>query len=126
MLSDLYKQQIKTIFIQLAVGIVCAVFLLMLTNAHYLAPVFSILTGLVYTLLLAVGVNISNKVSAYNHSMGMAVLAVSAVFRFILIGIMFIIVMNYWGKYPLEVILPFVVMLISPFFLLIGKKRLTD
>lgn len=90
------------------------------------AAAYGFFVGVADVALLALTFKKANEKSAENPKSGILVLYLSAVFRFILLAVLFILGLSTLGFDPLAVVLTFVVMQIGKVFNLKGKQRLTD
>lgn len=97
-------------------------------NAHGLgwAAAYGLFIGIVNLVLLAITFKKANDKSAKNPKAGILVLYLSAVLRFILLAVLFILGLQLLKLSALAVVLTFVVMQIAQVFNLKGKQRLTD
>ena len=124
--NPLYQQYLKTASLQTLIGFIAVVSLKLTTFFPYKAGFFSVLTGIVYTLLLVFSTAISNWLSQSSTHISVMALSFFALVRFLIIALMLIYGMSQWGEYPIALILPFGFMILSPLFFSAKKKRLTD
>ncbi len=87
---------------------------------------YGFFVGVVNLFLLRLTFNKANKKSAEDPQVGILILYVSAVVRFILLAVLFILGFVLLKLDPLFVVLTFIVMQIGQVFNLRGKQRLTD
>lgn len=90
------------------------------------AAAYGFLIGLVNLFLLNLTFKKANEKSAEDPKMGVLVLYMSAVFRFILMAVLFVLGLSLLKLNPLAVVITFVVMQLGQVFNLKGKQRLTD
>jgi ATP synthase protein I len=91
-----------------------------------LSALYGLGVGLVNVLMLAFTFNKANSKAAIDPKSGILLLYVSAVIRFILLAVLFVIGLALLKLEPLAVVITFVVMQIGQMFNLKGKRRLTD
>lgn len=97
------------------------------TQALGVASGLGFLVGIVNIVMLSVTFNLANKRAATDPKGGMLVLYMSAVIRFILLAVLFVLGLSYLEQteaFPM--IITFVLMQIGQIFNLKGKRRLTD
>lgn len=111
--------------IQGAIGIVVVVFYT--TQGLALAAAYGFFIGLANIFMLQLTFNKANKRAAEDPKSGMMILYMSAVIRFILLAVLFVLglsILDQTEAFP--VIITFVLMQIGQLFNLKGKRRLTD
>ena len=91
-----------------------------------LSALYGVFIGLANVLLLALTFKHANKKATDDAKMGILVLYVSAVIRFVLLAVLFVIGLALLKLEPLPMVLTFVLMTIGQMFNLQGKRRLTD
>lgn len=92
-----------------------------------LPALYGFFIGLVNLGLLALTFKKANQKAAENPKTGILVLYMSAVFRFILLAVLFVLGMSYFnGEEVFPIALTFVLMQLGQLFNLRGKRRLTD
>jgi len=96
------------------------------TQTHIQAAAYGFLIGILNVAMLAYTFEKANKKSAKNPQSGILVLYLSAVIRFILLAVLFILGLSLLKLNPLAVVLTFVAMQLGQVFNLKGKQRLTD
>lgn len=96
------------------------------TQSQIQAAAYGFFVGMMNIALLAYTFKKANKKSAENPQTGILVLYLSAVIRFILLAVLFILGLSLLKLNPLAVVLTFVAMQIGQVFNLKGKQRLTD
>lgn len=98
------------------------------SGAHGLgwAAIYGLFIGIVNVVLLGITFRKANAKSAEDPKAGILVLYLSAVLRFILLAVLFILGLQLLKLNALAVVLTFVVMQIAQVFNLKGKQRLTD
>ena len=126
MKEPITQQQLKILPLQFG-GALCAVVLYALYDYAALLPLlYSVGIGLCYSIMLYVGVVSANRLSKDSPQQGMAMLAVFALIRFVVTGVLIVIGFKHWSNMPVALMLPFVVVLLAPMLLVPFKKRLTD
>lgn len=68
----------------------------------------------------------ANKRAEDDAKAGILILYMSAVIRFVLLAVLFVLGLQVFGFEPMPVVLTFVIMQIGQVFNLKGKQRLTD
>lgn len=97
------------------------------TQDHALASAYGFFVGIVNVLMLQLTFNKANKKAAEDPKTGMLILYMSAVIRFILLAVLFVLGLSYLEQSEaFPVIITFVLMQIGQLFNLRGKRRLTD
>lgn len=93
---------------------------------QFSAAAFGFLIGVVNVALLALTFKVANQKAKTDPKSGILVLYLSAVVRFILLAVLFVLGLQLFELAPLPVVLTFVVMQVGQVFNLKGKQRLTD
>jgi len=97
------------------------------TQGQALASGIGFLIGVANVLMLSQTFKMANKRAATDPKGGMLVLYMSAVVRFILLAVLFVLGLSYLEQSDaFPVIITFVLMQIGQLFNLKGKRRLTD
>ena len=118
------KNLSNTLKIQGILGLVMVI--IFATQGAVWAAVYGLFIGLFNAVLLGITFKKANEKSAENPKSGILVLYLSAVIRFILLAVLFILGLQLFKLDPLAVVLTFVVMQVGQVFNLKGKQRLTD
>lgn len=111
--------------VQGIIGIIVVAFYA--TQGHVVASAYGFLIGLVNVLMLQYTFTKANKRAAEDPKAGMLILYMSAVIRFVLLAVLFVLglsILDQTEAFP--VIITFVLMQIGQLFNLKGKRRLTD
>lgn len=90
------------------------------------AAIYGAAISFANVLMLAITFNKANAKAAENPKSGILVLYMSAVLRFALMAVLFIVGLALLRLEPLPVIITFMVMTVGQMFNLKGKRRLTD
>lgn len=90
------------------------------------AAVYGFFIGVMNVLMLGVTFKKANDKAAEDPKTGILILYMSAVIRFILLAVLFILGLSLFKFEPMPVVMTFVVMQIGQMFNLTGKRRLTD
>lgn len=88
--------------------------------------VYGFFIGIMNVLLLSVTFKKANDKAAEDPKTGILILYMSAVIRFVLLAVLFILGLSLFKFEPMPVVLTFVVMQFGQMFNLRGKRRLTD
>lgn len=96
------------------------------TQGQWDSAVYGLLVGLVNVLMLALTFSQANAKAAEDPKTGILVLYMSAVIRFVLLAVLFVLGLALFKFEPMPVVLTFVVMQLGQMFNLKGKRRLTD
>lgn len=88
--------------------------------------VYGAFISLANVLMLALTFNKANAKAALDPKAGILVLYMSAVLRFVLMAVLFIVGLAYLKLDAMPVIVTFMVMTVAQMFNLKGKRRLTD
>ncbi|WP_321277489.1 ATP synthase subunit I [Thiomicrorhabdus indica] len=111
--------------VQGIIGILVVVFYT--TQGQALASGYGFFVGLVNVAMLQWTFARANKKAAEDPKAGMLILYTSAVIRFILLAVLFVLGLSYLDQSEaFPVIITFVLMQIGQLFNLKGKRRLTD
>lgn len=93
---------------------------------QFSAAAFGFLIGVVNVALLGLTFKVANQKAKTDPKSSILVLYLSAVVRFILLAVLFVLGLQLFELAPLPVVLTFVVMQVGQVFNLKGKQRLTD
>ncbi|WP_044408157.1 ATP synthase subunit I [Thiomicrospira microaerophila] len=93
---------------------------------QWVPAVYGMFIGFVNVGLLALTFNKANASAAEDPKSGILILYMSAVIRFVLLAVLFVIGLALLKFDPLAVVITFVVMTLGQMFNLQGKRRLTD
>ena len=115
-----------TIFFKVQVVIATVIMVVSVSQGYWLDSLYGIFLSIFNTVLLMNSFKVSARISKINPAKGMAVLYASAVIRFVLLSILFVIGLAGLKLYPPAVVLAFVFMQIGQIYGLKGKRRLTD
>lgn len=96
------------------------------TQSMLYAALYGFLVGIANVLMLGLTFNKANAKAADDPKSGILVLYMSAVIRFILLAVLFVLGMSLFELDPMPIVLTFVAMQIGQGFNLRGKRRLTD
>lgn len=112
--------------VQGIIGILVVVFYA--TQGHLLGAVYGFIIGLANIFMLQLTFNKANKRAAEDPKAGMLILYMSAVIRFVLLAVFFVLGLSILdqSEEAFPVIITFVLMQIGQLFNLKGKRRLTD
>jgi ATP synthase protein I len=111
--------------VQGIIGIIVVAFYA--TQGHVMGSAYGFLIGLANILMLQLTFTKANNRAAEDPKAGMLILYMSAVIRFILLAVFFVLglsILDQSEAFP--VIITFVLMQIGQLFNLKGKRRLTD
>jgi ATP synthase protein I len=114
----------KSLAIQLAIGV--AVVLIFAFMGQAGSAIYGMLIGLANVLMLTTTFRIANRRSETDPKTGMLVLYMSAVIRFVLLAVLFIIGLALFEFEALPLVITFIAMTLGQIFNLAGKRRLTD
>lgn len=114
----------KPLKIQGLIGLV--VVALFATQGQWLDSLYGLFIGVINVLMLGVTFNKANDKAKQDPKTGIQILYLSAVIRFILLAVLFVLGLQAFGLNPAPVVLTFVAMQIGQVFNLKGKQRLTD
>lgn len=108
-------------------GLIGAVALTVFTYyGHATGAAFGVMIGFVNVLMLAFTFKHANSEAAHDPKSGILVLYMSAVIRFLLLAVLFVIGLAVLKLEPMPMVVTFVLMQIGQMFNLKGKRRLTD
>lgn len=93
---------------------------------HPVSSLYGVVIGLANVAMLAFTFERANKKAAHDPKGGILVLYMSAVIRFVLLAVLFVIGLALLKLEPMPVVVTFVLMTIGQMFNLQGKRRLTD
>ncbi|KDN96138.1 hypothetical protein EI16_07565 [Hydrogenovibrio marinus] len=90
------------------------------------SALYGLFIGLVNVVLLGWTFQKANQRAAENPKSGILILYLSAVIRFVLLAVLFVLGLSLLKLDPMAVVLTFVLMQAGQMFNLKGKRRLTD
>lgn len=90
------------------------------------SALFGFFVGIVNVLMLGFTFKKADKKASEDPQMGVMILYMSAVARFVLLAVLFVLGLSLLSLEPMPVVLTFVLMQIGQVFSLLGKRRLTD
>jgi ATP synthase protein I len=93
---------------------------------QFVSALYGMVIGVVNVGLLALTFQQASAKAAIDPKSGILVLYMSAVIRFVLLAVLFVIGLALLKLDPLAVVITFVVMTLGQMFNLQGKRRLTD
>jgi len=96
------------------------------TQSLLLSALYGFLVGVANLLMLGLTFNKANQKAADDPKTGILILYMSAVIRFVLLAVLFVLGMSLFELNPMPIVLTFVAMQIAQGFNLKGKRRLTD
>lgn len=96
------------------------------TQGQWLEASYGFIVGLANLLILVKSFARANQKAEHDPKRGIQVLYLSAVIRFSLLAVLFVLGLQAFGFSPMPVVLTFVVMQLAQVFNLKGKQRLTD
>ncbi|MBD3754871.1 MAG: ATP synthase subunit I [Gammaproteobacteria bacterium] len=96
------------------------------TQGQWVSAVYGLFVGMMNVLMLGFTFKKANEKAAENPKTGILVLYMSAVVRFVLLAVLFVLGLSLFNFEPMPVVLTFVVMQLGQMFNLKGKRRLTD
>ena len=96
------------------------------TQGSWDSALYGFLIGIANVVMLGITFKKANNKAAEDPKQGMLVLYLSAVIRFILLAVLFVLGLSLFQFEPMPVVLTFVLMQIGQMFNLTGKRRLTD
>jgi len=114
----------KSLKIQVIIGLIGV--LVFGVYGQWLDAIYGFFIGLVNVLILAISFARANRKAEQDPKGGIQILYLSAVMRFILLAVLFVLGLQAFGLAPMPVVLTFVVMQLAQVFNLKGKQRLTD
>ncbi|HBQ44635.1 MAG TPA: ATP synthase subunit I [Thiomicrospira sp.] len=114
----------KPLKIQGLIGLACVV--VFAYQGMLESAVYGMFIGIMNVVVLSLTFNKANDTSKEDPKMGMLILYMSAVGRFVLLAVLFVLGLSLLGLDALPVVLTFVLMQIGQVFNLVGKRRLTD
>ncbi|GAB6034998.1 ATP synthase subunit I [Galenea microaerophila] len=121
MKSNLAQKPLK---IQLFLGLVMVA--IFATQQLWLDALYGVFLGLANVGMLALTFKAANHKAKTDAKQGVMILYLSAVIRFILLAVLFVIGLAWLKMNPMAVVLTFVVMQLGQMANLHGKRRLTD
>lgn len=110
--------------IQGTVGLIAIV--IFAVQGQWLDAMYGFLIGLANLLVLVKSFASANKKAEHDPKGGIQVLYLSAVIRFSLLAVLFVLGLQAFELAPMPVVLTFVAMQLAQVFNLKGKQRLTD
>ena len=93
---------------------------------HPLSALYGVMIGMANVLMLALTFSRADTKAAENPKAGILILYMSAVIRFVLLAVLFVIGLALFKLEPMPMVVTFVLMTIGQMFNLQGKRRLTD
>lgn len=124
-MTNLQDEHLKQAFkIQTVVGLVAITGFA--TQGQWLDALYGFLIGLANLLVLVKSFASANRKAEHDPKSGIQVLYLSAVIRFSLLAVLFVLGLQVFGLEPMPVVLTFVAMQLAQVFNLKGKQRLTD
>jgi len=90
------------------------------------AALYGVFLGLANVMMLSFTFKVANHRAEVDAKQGVMILYLSAVIRFVLLAVLFVIGLAWLKMEPMAVVLTFVVMQIGQMANLQGKRRLTD
>lgn len=97
------------------------------TQGYVMGAGYGFIIGLLNVLMLSFAFSKANKMAAEDPKSGMLILYVSAVIRFILLAVLFVLGLSFLDEsQAFPVVLTFVLMQLGQLYNLKGKRRLTD
>lgn len=93
---------------------------------HPLSSLYGLIIGLANVAMLAFTFQRANQKAAQDPKGGILVLYMSAVIRFVLLAVLFVIGLALLKLDPMPMVVTFVLMTLGQMFNLQGKRRLTD
>ncbi|WP_024852125.1 ATP synthase subunit I [Hydrogenovibrio kuenenii] len=90
------------------------------------SALYGLFIGLVNVILLGLTFQRANEKAAEDPKSGILILYLSAVIRFVLLAVLFVLGLSLLKLDPMAVVLTFVLMQAGQMFNLKGKRRLTD
>lgn len=111
--------QIQTIIGVIMVGVFA-------TQSMALDAIYGFMIGMVNVFMLGMTFRKANLKAQQDPKQGIQILYLSAVIRFILLAVLFVLGLQAFGLNPMPVVLTFVTMQLAQVFNLKGKQRLTD
>lgn len=97
------------------------------TDLSWVIPfVFGVAVYVVNAVLLELSARKADRMAETDAKRGVLVLYVSAVLRFVLVGLVLLLGMWQWSLQPEPMVIGFALMTLQQFVGLLGKKRLTD
>ena len=122
--GKLRGQRFKILKFQLLVAVPIAVVYGFIQPSAMSPLVYSLMTGVLYAGLLGVPASLSLKMA--DPRKAMMLLYIGAIIRFGIMLFLFAQGLRFWNGHAMAVLLPALIMLVAPIFLLRGSKRLTD
>ncbi len=114
----------KPLKIQGAIGLIAVV--VFTFWGSFESSLYGFFVGIVNVALLGLTFSKANKEAAESPQTGILILYMSAVARFVLLGVLFVVGLSLFGLEAMPVVVTFVVMQLGQAFNLMGKRRLTD
>ncbi|MDG6778712.1 ATP synthase subunit I [Thiomicrorhabdus sp. zzn3] len=118
------KNLSQPLVIQGAIGIVAIVVFAVLGQGPSAA--YGFFVGIMNVLMLSLTFKKADSTAKEDPKRGILVLYLSAVIRFVLLAVLFVLGLALFKFEPMAVVLTFVVMQLGQMFNLKGKRRLTD
>jgi len=117
-------QGMQSLKVQAVIGLLCVGVFAVWSQAG--AAMYGWLVGMINVLMLVGTFRKADQKAAENPKSGVQVLYLSAVIRFILLAVLFVLGLQVLSLNPMPVVLTFVVMQVGQMVNLKGKQRLTD
>ncbi len=114
----------QPLMIQGVIGIIAVI--VFATQGLAGAAAYGFFVGIMNVLMLSTTFKKANNKAAEDPKSGILILYMSAVIRFVLLAVLFVLGLSLFNFEPMPVVLTFVVMQIGQMFNLKGKRRLTD
>lgn len=118
------KDLIQPLKIQGIIGIIAVIGFA--TQGLAWAAAYGFFVGIMNVIMLSTTFKKANDKAAEDPKVGILVLYMSAVVRFVLLAVLFVLGLALFKFEPMPVVLTFVFMQIGQMFNLKGKRRLTD
>jgi len=90
------------------------------------SALYGFLIGILNILMLGLTFKKANNKASESPQTGIMILYMSAVVRFVLLAVLFVLGLSLLSLEPVSVVLTFVLMQVGQVFNLAGKRRLTD
>lgn len=118
------KSVSQSLKIQGLIGLICLI--AFATQGLWESALYGVFIGAANVLLLGVTFEKANKRAETEPKAGILILYLSAVIRFVLLAVLFVLGLSLLKFDPKAVVLTFVLMQAGQMFNLKGKRRLTD
>ena len=114
----------STLKVQGLIGLIAIAMFALLDGLS--SALYGFFIGMVNLLVLGLTFSQADKKSAEDPKLGVIILYMSAVVRFILLAVLFVLGLSLFKFEAMPVVLTFVLMQLGQVFNLAGKRRLTD